>query len=52
MEVGKLAEIVVIDGDPIERPEEIRNVVLVFKDGVGFDSLELIESVTGMVGVR
>lgn len=50
--VGKIADLVVIDGDPIERPEEIRNVTLVFKDGVGYDSAKLIESVEGQIGVR
>ncbi|MBA3583359.1 MAG: amidohydrolase family protein [Gemmatimonadetes bacterium] len=52
IEEGKLAELVVIDGDPIANPEEIRNVTLVFKDGFGFDSAKLIESVEGQVGIR
>jgi hypothetical protein len=30
----------------------IRNVVTVFKGGVGFDSAKLIASVQGLVGVR
>lgn len=50
--VGKIADLVVIDGDPIARPEEIRNVTIVFKDGVGYDSAALIESVEGQIGVR
>ena len=50
--VGKTADLVVIKGDPIERPAEIRNVVTVFKDGVGYDSAKLVESVKGVVGVR
>jgi len=49
---GKIADLVVIDGDPIAHPEEIRNVTLVFKDGVGYDSARLIESVEGQIGVR
>jgi hypothetical protein len=52
VEAGKVADLVVIDGDPVARPEEIRNVVTVFKDGVGYDAVRLIESVDGMVGVR
>lgn len=52
IEPGKLAEIVVLDGDPVADPAEIRNVVYVFKNGVGFDSVKLIESVKGIVGVR
>lgn len=52
IEVGKLAELAVIDGDPVESTSDIRNVVLVFKNGLGFDSAKLIESVRGQVGVR
>ncbi|MGH7482277.1 MAG: amidohydrolase family protein [Longimicrobiales bacterium] len=52
IEEGKIADLVVIDGNPIADPEDISNVTLVFKDGVGYDSAELIESVEGVVGVR
>jgi imidazolonepropionase-like amidohydrolase len=47
---GKLADLVVIRGDPVARPAEIRNVTLVFKEGVGYDSAKLIQSVQGMMG--
>ena len=49
---GKRADLVVIRGNPIGTPVEIRNVVTVFKDGVGYDSAKLIESVKGSVGLR
>ncbi len=49
---GKLADLVVIDGDPIGDPAQIRNVAIVFKEGVGYDSPKLIESVRGLVGLR
>jgi len=49
---GKLADLVVIRGDPVSNPADIRNVTTVFKDGVGYDSAKLIESVRGVVGVR
>ena len=52
VEVGKIADLVVIDGDPVARPAEIRNVVTVFKDGVGYDSKKLIDSVSGLVGLK
>ncbi|HUF27048.1 MAG TPA: amidohydrolase family protein [Gemmatimonadaceae bacterium] len=52
VERGKLADLVVIRGDPVLTPAEIRGVTLVFKDGIGFDSAKLIESVRGQVGVR
>jgi imidazolonepropionase-like amidohydrolase len=49
---GKLADIVVIKGDPIARPAEIRNVAIVFKEGVGYDPAKLIEACRGLVGIR
>jgi imidazolonepropionase-like amidohydrolase len=49
---GKRADLVVIRGNPVAAPAEIRNVVTVFKEGVGYDSARLIESVRGTVGVR
>jgi len=45
LEAGKVADLVVIKGDPATHPMAIRDVVLVFRDGVGYDSLKLIESV-------
>ena len=50
--VGKRADLVVIKGDPIGKPAEIRNVVTVFRNGIGYDSARLLESVRGAVGVR
>jgi imidazolonepropionase-like amidohydrolase len=47
---GKLADLVVIRGDPIARPAEIYNVVTVFRDGVGYDSGRLRAAARGTVG--
>ena len=52
IEIGKIADLIVIDGDPVARPKEIRNVVTVFKQGVGYDSLKLVNSVQGLVGLK
>lgn len=49
---GKQADLVVVKGDPSKRIEDIENVVTVFKDGLGYDSARLIESVRGHVGIR
>ena len=49
---GKLADMVVIRGDPVSNPADIRNVTIVFKDGVGYDSAKLLESVRESVGAR
>jgi imidazolonepropionase-like amidohydrolase len=48
--VGKNADIVLIKGNPAANIEDIENVVTVFKDGVGYDSSRIIESVRGKVG--
>lgn len=48
--VGKDADLVVIKGDPATHIADIENVEIVFKDGVGYDSLKLIESVRGRYG--
>jgi imidazolonepropionase-like amidohydrolase len=52
IEAGKLADLVVIRGDPTSRPADIRNVTLVFREGIGYDSPTLIASVKEMVGLR
>jgi len=49
---GKQADLVVIKGDPSKKIEDIENVETVFKDGIGYDSAKLIESVRGMVGLQ
>jgi len=49
---GKNADLVVIKGDPSTKIEDIENVEIVFKDGVGYDSAKLIDSVRGVVGIR
>jgi imidazolonepropionase-like amidohydrolase len=47
---GKQADLVVIKGDPSKNINDIENVEIVFKDGMGYDSAKLIESVRGHVG--
>jgi imidazolonepropionase-like amidohydrolase len=50
VESGKRADIVVIEGDPLADPSGIYEVRLVFKDGIGYDSEALRNSVRGQVG--
>jgi imidazolonepropionase-like amidohydrolase len=52
IEVGKVADLVVIAGDPAKTISDVRNVETVFKDGVGYDSHKLMDSVKGFVGVE
>lgn len=52
IEVGKRADLVLMRGDPGADPDALRRMTIVFKDGVGYDSQKLFESVRGWVGVR
>ena len=52
IEAGKVADLAVINGNPVRSPGEIYNMTLVFRDGIGYDSKKLIESVKGQVGLR
>ena len=47
---GKQADLVVVKGDPAKNIGDIENVEIVFKDGIGYDSVKLIDSVRGHVG--
>ena len=51
VEKGKLADLVVLQGDLAADPSVIRKVSTVFKDGVGYDSAKLIAAVKGRVGI-
>jgi imidazolonepropionase-like amidohydrolase len=49
---GKIADLVVVRGDPSTSIGDVRNVELVFKGGIGYDSQKLFESVKGTVGLH
>jgi imidazolonepropionase-like amidohydrolase len=51
IEVGKAADLVLINGDPQKDIKAVRNTEIVFKNGVGFDSKKLFDSVKGKVGL-
>jgi imidazolonepropionase-like amidohydrolase len=51
IERGKLADLVVLDGNLASDPSVIRKVTTVFKDGVGYDSAKLIAAIKGRVGI-
>ena len=50
--VGKQADLVVMEGNPAAKISDVRNVKVVFKDGVGYDPEKLIRSVAGSVGLH
>ena len=52
VELGKAADLVVVAGDPAKTISDIRKIETVFKDGVGYDSQKLLDSVKGCVGIQ
>lgn len=52
IEVGKAADLVLVRGDPAKQIQDIRNVEIVFKDGVGYDPAKLVHAANGTVGLR
>jgi hypothetical protein len=49
---GKQADLMVVKGNPAASISDIEKVEIVFKDGVGYDTEKLIQSVQGLVGIR
>ena len=52
VEPGKNADLVLIDGDPENNISDIRKTQIVFKNGIGFDSKKIFDSVKGKVGLN
>jgi enamidase len=52
VEVGKIADLVVLPGNLLAEPGSIEKPHYVFKDGVGYDTQPLIDSVRGRVGIN
>ncbi|HUR96666.1 MAG TPA: amidohydrolase family protein [Pyrinomonadaceae bacterium] len=50
IERGKSADLLIIDGDPSTNINDIKKVQYVFRDGVGYNSKKLFDSVKGKVG--
>ncbi len=51
IEVGKKADLVLIDGDLSKDISAIRKMELVFKNGIGFNSKKIFDSVKGKIGL-
>jgi imidazolonepropionase-like amidohydrolase len=47
---GKTADLFIVHGNPAANINDVENVMVVFKDGVGYDSTKLIQSVKGRFG--
>lgn len=49
---GKVADLVLVTGNPATRIADIKNVELVFREGLGLDPAKMIAAVRGQVGAR
>ncbi|HWC56911.1 MAG TPA: amidohydrolase family protein [Sphingomicrobium sp.] len=47
---GKDADLFIVKGNPAANINDVENVIVVFKDGVGYDSAKLLKSVRGRFG--
>ena len=50
IETGKSADLLIIDGDPSKNISDIQKIQFVFRNGVGYNSKKLFDSVRGKVG--
>lgn len=51
LEVGKRADIAVVEGDPVKSASAVEAMPLVFKKGVGYDSAKIFDALKGQVGL-
>ena len=52
VEVGKRADLILIDGDPLKDPHAIEHMSLVFKNGKGYRTDVIIDQMQGLVGLN
>jgi imidazolonepropionase-like amidohydrolase len=50
--VGKLADLVVVEGNPAQNIDDVTKTAIVFKNGVGYDPAKLLASVKNQVGIN
>jgi imidazolonepropionase-like amidohydrolase len=51
VEVGKRADLVLVDGDPVRDPRALDRMPYVFKAGVGYDTAKMFAAMKGVVGL-
>jgi imidazolonepropionase-like amidohydrolase len=49
---GKQADLVVVEGDPSRNISDIRNVEMVFRNGIGYNPAKLLAGIDGVVGLK
>ena len=50
IEVGKLADLYVVRGNPLDDIKVARDIRVLFKDGIAYDPAELLQSAEGKIG--
>ena len=50
IEAGKLADLYVVRGNPLEDIKTARDIKFVFRDGIAYDPAELLQSAEGKIG--
>jgi len=51
VEVGKRADLILVNGDLTKSISKIRDMEIVFKSGAGFSSKKIFDSVKGKLGL-
>ncbi len=49
-EAGKLADLYMVRGNPLEDIKVARDIKIVFRDGIAYDPAELLQSAEGKIG--
>jgi len=49
---GKQADLIVVAGDPVHNISDIEKVELVFRNGVAYDPVKLLDGIDGVVGLE
>jgi imidazolonepropionase-like amidohydrolase len=49
---GKQADLIIVNGDPATKISDIEKVEFVFRKGVGYDPLKLLDGIHGVVGLE
>lgn len=52
LEPGKVADLIVVRGDPTKDIRDIENIETILKDGMGYDRVKLLQQVKSNVGFR
>jgi imidazolonepropionase-like amidohydrolase len=51
IEVGKRADLILVDGDPARDAAALDRMPYVFKAGVGYDTQKMLDAMTGVIGL-